>query len=58
MDETVNVFDLHKDLEATKFYGTITEHWQDGKIVLIERRQTFKPGDFKKVVIVLEESKA
>lgn len=46
---------LHEALKADNFFGTITEHWQNGEIVLIEKRQTFKPKDFAQVVIVLEK---
>lgn len=43
---------LHEGLETERFWGKITQHWQDGRIVLIEKQQTFKPKDFDKVLIV------
>ena len=47
-----DLWKLHVGLEREKYWGRITQHWQNGEVVLIEKQQTFKPKDFDKVLVV------
>lgn len=42
--------DMQKKLERTKYFGSITIVWQDGRIVLIREERTLKPGSFDRFI--------
>mgnify|MGYP001591992290 CR=1 FL=1 len=44
-----NLSELQKKLETIHFWGDTNLKWQDGELILIETKQTFKPKDFDRV---------
>ncbi len=50
-DQFEDLMKLHLSLQKNKFYGTIIEVWQDGKVVTLRKEQVFKGKDFSQVVI-------
>lgn len=51
LEDLKTIEEMHKSLKSGGFYGTLTEIWENGRIVLIEQRQTYKPKDFRSIVI-------
>ena len=43
-----HVIDLHETLQRIHFYGLIIETWQDGKVVMIRKEETFLPEDYNR----------
>lgn len=50
-DQFEDLIKLHLSLQKNKFYGTIIEVWQDGKVVTLRKEQVFKGKDFSQVLI-------
>ena len=48
----MNVVDLglmQRQLELDGFWGEINVKWQNGQIVLVEKKETFKPVEYVKM---------
>lgn len=44
--DVIDLINFYLELKKSKFYGTITQVWQDGQIVTLKKEQTFKVKDF------------
>ena len=53
IDDLIN---LHLMLQKNKFYGTIIEVWQDGRVVTLKKEQVFKGKDFATVEVEVRSS--
>jgi len=43
--DLVDLINFYLELKKNKFYGTITQVWQDGQIVTLRKEQVFKVKD-------------
>jgi len=40
---TQNIADLIRELETSRFYGSLELKYEDGRLVLIRKSETYKP---------------
>jgi hypothetical protein len=50
LDTLVDLGIIQADLKKNRFYGDLTIRFQAGSIVLLEKKETFKPSDFQMLV--------
>ena len=46
---------MQRELMAARYWGEVTIRFQGGSIVLLEKKETFKPGDFTRFEAYVEE---
>ena len=50
LDELVDLGMIQQELKKNRFYGDLTIRFQGGSIVLLEKKETFKPSDFEMLI--------
>jgi hypothetical protein len=50
LDALVDLGIIQQELKKNRFYGELTIRFQAGSIVLLEKKETFKPSDFEMLV--------
>lgn len=50
LDTLVDLGLIQAELKKNRFYGELTVRFQAGSIVLLEKKETFKPSDFQTLV--------
>ena len=50
LDTLVDLGMIQSELKKNRFYGELTVRFQAGSIVLLEKKETFKPSDFEMLV--------
>lgn len=50
LDTLVDLGLIQQELKKNRFYGELSIRFQGGSIVLLEKKETFKPSDFETLI--------